>query len=190
MEAGPGARLWATALANLVPHRRFMEPTGRSLRMSFPQASLDASEVEWHVPDVWNAFERNRARAYGLAQATMVAYENLLIAFDLYRQGGPDAKVSTPYRLPKDFRVGAGFWGGGRGYVSHHVELDDQVIQGYQIVGPSTFNASPADPFRNAGPMEAAVGATPLLSSAQPEQYIDVLRAIRSFDACMTCASH
>jgi hydrogenase large subunit len=190
METGPSARLWATALADRMPHRRFMDPTGRSLRMSMPQASLPATELEWHVPQVWNAFERNRARAYGLAQSTLVAYENLLIGYDLYRQGGPDSKVSTPFRLPTDFRVGAGFWGGGRGYISHHVELDDQVIQSYQIIGPSTFNASPMDPFRNPGPMEAAVAATPLLSSAQPEHYLDVLRAIRSFDGCMTCAAH
>lgn len=190
MEAGPSARLWATALANVMPHRRFMEPTGRSLRMSMPQASLPAADLEWHVPDVWNAFERNRARAYGMAQSTLVAYESLLIGFDLYRQGGADAKVATPYRLPKDFRVGVGFWGGGRGYVSHHVEIDDQVIQGYQIVGPSTFNASPMDPFRNPGPMEYAAAATPLLSSANPGRYIDMLRAIRSFDGCMTCAAH
>jgi hydrogenase large subunit len=189
MEAGPGARLWATALADRMPHRQFIEPTGRSVRLSMPQASLPAAELEWHVPQIWNALERNRARAYGLAYSTMVAYENLLIQYDLHRKGGPDAKVSTPYRLPKDFRVGAGFWGSPRGYVSHHVELDDQVIQSHQIVGPSTFNASPLDGSRNPGPMELAVASTPLLSTAQPERYIDVLRAIRSFDGC-NCASH
>ena len=190
VETGPGARLMATALANRMPHRQYIEPTGSSIRMAMPQASLPAAELEWHVPQTWNALERNRARAYELAFSTLVAYENLLMGFDLYRKGGPDAKPATPYRLPKDFRVGAGFWGSGRGCVSHHVEIDDQTIQSYQIIGPSTFNHSPMDGSRNPGPMEEAVASTPLLSTAQPERCIDVLRAIRSFDGCMFCASH
>jgi len=34
------------------------------------------------------------------------------------------------------------------------------------------------------------VMATPLLSTASPERCIDVLRTIRSFDPCMSCATH
>jgi Ni,Fe-hydrogenase I large subunit len=37
--------------------------------------------------------------------------------------------------------------------------------------------------------MEEAVAGTPLLSSPGDESYIDVLRAIRSFDPCMACAT-
>ena len=173
-----------------MPNRQYIEPTGNSVRLAMPQASLPAAELEWHVPQTWNALERNRARAYELAFSAMVAYENLLIGYDLYRKGGPDAKPATPFRLPKDFRVGAGFWGGGRGCVSHHVEIDDQTIQSHQIIGPSTFNHSPMDGSRRPGPMEEAVAGTPLLSTARREECIDVLRAIRSFDGCMFCASH
>ena len=190
METGAYARLWMTAIADKLPHRGFTEPTGHSLRLAIPQAQLPATVLEWRVPEHWGALERNRAQAYALAHSALVAYESVLEAYDLLRKGGPDAKVSTHYTIPKDSRVGVGFWGGARGYVSHHLEISSRVIQNYQILGPSTFAASPRDGSGTPGPIEQAVAATPLLSSAHPESCIDVLRAIRSFDPCLPCATH
>ncbi len=190
METGAYARLWTTALADKLPHREFMEPTGHSLRLSIPQGALPATELEWRAPQRWGALERNRAQAYALAHSAIVAYESLLIALDLLRKGGPDAGVFTHYKIPKDSRQGTGLWGGARGYLSHHMTLEDRVIESYQIVAPSTFTMSPRDAQGTPGPCEAAVIATPLLSTAQPERLIDVLRTIRSFDPCMSCATH
>ena len=190
METGAYARLWMTAIADKLPHRGFTEPTGHSLRLAIPQAQLPATVLEWRVPEHWGALERNRAQAYALAHSALVAYESLLLGLDLMRKGGPDAGVFTHYKIPKDLRHGTGLWGGSRGYLSHHVTLEDRVIQRYQIVAPSTFTMSPRDAFGNSGPCEAAVVATPLLSTAHPERCIDVLRTIRSFDPCMSCATH
>ena len=190
METGAYARLWMTALGDKLPHRTFAEPTGHSLRLAMPQGGLPATELEWHAPERWGALERNRAQAYALAQSALVAYESLVMGLDLMRKGGPDAGVFTHYEIPKQVRHGTGLWGGARGYLSHHVTLEDRVIQSYQILAPSTFTMSPRDAFRNPGPCEAAVVATPLLSTAQPERCIDVLRTIRSFDPCMSCATH
>lgn len=190
METGAYARLWMTALADKLPHRGFVEPTGRSLRLAMPQGALPATELEWWAPERWGALERNRAQAYALAHSALVAYESLVMALDLQRKGGPDAGVFTHYKIPKDARRGTGLWGGGRGYLSHHVTLEDRVMQNYQIVAPSTFTMSPRDDFGNPGPCEGAVAATPLLSTASPERCIDVLRTIRSFDPCMSCATH
>lgn len=190
METGAQARMWATALAVNQPNGSFIEPTGRSLRMSVPKAEMPASVLEWHVPQRWNALERNRARAYALAQAVLVAYETVIIGLDLARRGGPNTKIFAPYKIPRDSVLGIGYWGGARGYVSHHVHIDDRVIENYQIVGPSTFSGSPRDAAGKPGPCEAAVMATPLVSSDPSRQGIDVLRAIRSLDLCMYCASH
>ena len=190
METGASARMWITALAAKPSDSRFVESTGHSLRMSMPQAELLAGGVEWEVPESWNALERHRARAHSLIHSTLVAYENILLGLDLTRRGGPDAHVFTEYKIPKDFSVGVGFWGGARGAISHHMAIEGRVIQSYQIIGPSTFTASPADASGNPGPCEAAVLATPLLSTEQPERCLDVLRAIRSFDPCMVCATH
>ncbi len=190
METGAYARLWTTALADKLPHRDFVEPTGHSLRLKVPQGALPATELEWHAPAQWGALERNRATAYAMAHSAVVAYENLVIGLDLMRKGGPDSGVFTHYRIPKDARRGTGLWGGARGQLSHHLTLENRVISRYQIVAPSTFTMSPRDASGTPGPCEAAVMATPLLSTAQPERLIDVLRAIRSFDPCMSCATH
>jgi hydrogenase large subunit len=191
METGPYSRLWANALAKDYSHLNYIEPTGHSLRLHVPQAELPASTLEWHIPERWGAFERNRGRAYSIVYTTLIAYENLLLGLDLMRKG--ETKTSTTYKIPKDQRLGAGFWGAGRGYLTHHAVIDDGVIDNYQIVTPSTWMASPRDPFGNPGPYEEAVAATPLLENYEkPEDFkgIDVLRAIRSFDPCMPCTTH
>jgi len=190
METGPGARLAITAMAGKLPHRSFIEPTGSGVRLGMPKAELPASELQWSLPASWNALERNRARAYALAYSTLVAYENLVIGYDLQRRGGPPARVFTHYEIPKDRSVGVGFWGASRGYLSHHLEIDARVITNYQIVAPSTFTCSPKDGAGKHGPIEQAVLTTPLLHPDHPERYIDVLRTIRSFDPCLSCASH
>jgi hydrogenase large subunit len=189
METGAGARLWITALAGRLPRRGFQDPTGRGMRFGIPSAEMPQSEREWHVPDRWNALERNRARAYGLVQSTLAAYENIVVAFDLARIGGPEAGVFTHYKVPTDHVIGCGYWGGGRGYISHHVESDSKVIRNYQILSPSTFSAGPRAAGQ-ASPLEQAIMATPSLATQGHDRHIDVLRAIRSFDLCMSCASH
>ncbi|MBW3653730.1 MAG: nickel-dependent hydrogenase large subunit, partial [Actinobacteria bacterium] len=152
METGAQARMWATALAAEEPSGSFVESTGRSLRMSIPKAEMAASVLEWQIPRRWNAFERNRARAYALAQATLAAYENVVIGLDLVRRGGPNARIFNSYKIPKDGVTGAGYWGGARGYVSHYVQIAGRVIENYQIVGPSTFSGSPRDGAGKPGP--------------------------------------
>jgi hydrogenase large subunit len=191
METGPYSRMWMTAVSKKLPHQRFIEPTGNSLKLAVPHGEHPAAELEWTIPEVWGAFERNRARAYSMAYTALIAYDNLLIGLDLMRKG--ETQVSVPFKVPKDFRVGVGFWGAGRGYLTHHLVMDKGVIENYQILTPSTWMASPKDPFGNPGPYEEAVAATPLLENFErPEDYkgIDILRTIRSFDPCMPCTTH
>ncbi len=195
METGAYSRIWALAQAGTKDWRGsdFLEPTGHSLKINLPKASLPGGEIEWKIPETWGAFERNRGRAYCILYTAAIAYDNLMLAYDLLRKGGPDAKMSTSYKVPKDFRMGVGLWSAGRGYLTHHMTMDNQVIENYQILTPSTFMASPKDPFGNPGPYEEAVSATPLLENYEkPEDFkgIDVLRAIRSFDPCMPCTTH
>src|SRR5215210_6238239 len=191
METGAYSRIYAHALASDYTHPEFLDPTGSSLRIDVPKAALPGGEVEWRIPETWGAFERNRGRAYCILYSAVIAYENLLIGLDLMRKG--ETAMSVPYEVPKDFRIGAGFWGAGRGYLTHHVVMDKGVIENYQIVTPSTWMASPKDPWGNPGPYEEAVHATPLLENFEkPEHFkgIDILRAIRSFDPCMPCTTH
>jgi len=71
--------------------------------------------------------------------------------------------------------------------------VKDGLIDNYQILTPSTFNAAPRTPWGAPGPYEEAVLNTPVLEKfgkVEDYQGIDILRAIRSFDPCMPCTTH
>jgi hydrogenase large subunit len=192
MEAGCYARLWNTAVAQKLPANPFIESTGRSLKVRVPKGALPEMELEWQVPGIWNAFERNRARAHCVAFTAMVAMNNWMAAMALMKNG--DTRTATPFEIPRTGEQrGVGFWGAGRGYLTHHLVLDRGAVTNYQIVTPSTWNASPTDRWGQPGPYEEAVMNTPLLEETRdPAAFrgIDVLRAIRSFDPCMPCTTH
>ena len=191
MDAEAGARLWNTALAQKLPENDYIFPTGHSLKFLVPEGKLPEMELEWHVPDVWNAFERNRSRAYSVAYTSLVALNVWLQASDLMKRG--ETAVSTKFEIPKrGQRQGVGFWGAGRGYLTHHVVLDGGVVTNYQIITPSTINASPRDPWDTPGMYEIAVLNTPVIEQIEGNSFtgIDILRAIRSFDPCMPCTTH
>lgn len=192
MEAGAYTRMYMTAKAQKMPESKFIESTGKSLKILVPGRNLPERTLEWKIPEKWNAFERNRARAYCIPYSAMVAMENWMLAQSLLREG--KTKVSTPYKIPKKgTHIGFGAWGAGRGFLTHHLIIEKGVIGNYQIITPSTLNAAPRTPWGAEGPYEEAVLNTPLLEQFdKPEDYkgIDILRAIRSFDPCMPCTTH
>ena len=191
LEAGAYARMWTTASSQKIPKNPYIETTGTSMKMVLPASRLPEMTVEWVIPKELNAIERNRARAYAQAYTTLVALNNLVAAYDLMKQG--NTAVSTEFHIPKDHRMGVGFWGAGRGFLSHHLEMENGALLNYQICTPSTINASPRDPFGQRGPYEEAVMNTPITEEfASEAEYkgADILRTIRSFDPCMPCTTH
>jgi hydrogenase large subunit len=191
VEAGAYARIWTTTAANKLPENPYIQTDGRTIRLAVPRGRLPAMTLEWTVPEANNAIERNRARAFSQPYTALVALANLEIAFDLLKRG--ETEVARPYTVPKDHRIGVGFWGAGRGYLAHHLTMDGGAITNYQICTPSTLNASPRDPWGQPGPYEEAVLNTPILEEfSSPDEYkgIDILRTIRSFDPCMPCTTH
>jgi hydrogenase large subunit len=189
MESGPLARQWITAIAGQL-RNEFIRAAPGGLEIELPKGQLPATTLRWQIPARLNALERNRARAYHVAYCGMVAYTFLLKAFEYLRLG--KAAMSTPYTVPRE-AIGVGFWEAGRGALAHHVVMENGRIANYQIVTPSTWMASPRDPFGVPGPYEEAVRNTPLLEEfTRPEDFtgIDILRTIRSFDPCMPCTVH
>jgi len=197
VEAGCYSRLLMTAKAQKIPASDFISATGSSMRFLVPKGESGEREVEWHVPDRWNAFERNRGRAYHYLFSQLVGLESLFEAYKLFQQGERRVAALNPEELekaiPKDERVAVGWWGAGRGWLTHHLVMDKGKITNYQIVTPSTINASPRDPWGQPGPYEEAVMNTPIIEDvADPAGFtsIDMLRGIRSFDPCMPCTTH
>lgn len=190
METGVYGRMWTTAMAQKMKQNDFIEPTGDGLRMLMPKFELPEMMLEWKIPKQINAIERNRARAYGVAFTAAITMNMLLEGFDLWRRG--ETKAWTKFTIPKGEIVSVGYTEAGRGYLSHHMQMDKGRIVNYQINTPSTWNASPQDPFGNPGAYEEAIIGTPLLETTKDDELkgIDVLRAIRSFDPCMPCTTH
>jgi len=74
-----------------------------------------------------------------------------------------------------------------RGALGHWVVIKDGKIENYQAVVPSTWNASPRDYKGRMGAYESALIGTKV---ADPDQPLEILRTIHSFDPCIACAVH
>ncbi len=82
---------------------------------------------------------------------------------------------------------GAGLHEAPRGALGHWVHIKGGEIANYQCVVPSTWNAGPRDAHGQRGPYEEALVGNPV---ADPEQPIEILRTVHSFDPCMACGVH
>jgi hydrogenase large subunit len=91
-----------------------------------------------------------------------------------------------PVTWPADTK-GVGYGEAPRGALGHWLHIKDTKIANYQAIVPTTWNASPRDAEGNIGAYEAALLGTPM---ANPEQPLEILRTIHSFDPCLACASH
>jgi hydrogenase large subunit len=191
MECCPHARLWITALAEEVDNP-FIRPTGDGIEFDLPEAELEEMTLRWDVPDRLNAAERLRGKAYALAHHALVCYTGFIEALELLKDG-KDA-VHNEFSIPNSgTHRGVGFWEAGRGFLTHHLTIEDGVIDNYQIVTPSTWNSSPTGPFGQSGPFEVGAKNTPILEDFESEEdfsAIDILRGVRSFDPCMPCTVH
>ena len=74
-----------------------------------------------------------------------------------------------------------------RGALAHWIVIKDKKIDNYQLVVPSTWNASPRDNKGQLSSYESALIGTPVNN---PEQPLEILRTIHSFDPCIACAVH
>jgi hydrogenase large subunit len=97
-----------------------------------------------------------------------------------------DRSKWDPEQWPAEAK-GVGMSEAPRGALAHWIVIKDQKIDNYQLVVPSTWNASPRDAKGQMSAYEAALIGTPI---ANPDQPIEVLRTIHSFDPCIACAVH
>jgi len=79
-----------------------------------------------------------------------------------------------------------------RGAVAHYAHIQDKKIVNYQMVVPTTWNASPRDPKGQLSAFEASVIGTPVqgMAADSGEMALNIVRTLHSFDPCMACAVH
>ncbi len=82
---------------------------------------------------------------------------------------------------------GVGFHEAPRGTLSHWIVIENGKIRNYQAVVPSTWLSCPRGANDEPGYYERCLIGTPV---ANPEQPLELLRTIHSFDPCMACAVH
>jgi hydrogenase large subunit len=97
------------------------------------------------------------------------------------------AKLANPSSLPD--KVGFGFTEAPRGALGHWVKINRTtgMIDQYQCVVASQWNAGPRDQAGNPGPYEQSLVGHKLVDTKRP---LEVLRTIHSFDPCIGCAVH
>ena len=113
-------------------------------------------------------------------------YNNLLANLKAGDENVADTKHWKPESWKPESR-GFGFTEAPRGSLCHWIHIKDAKIENYQIVVPSTWNASPRDAKGQHGAYESALIGTPM---ADPKRPVEILRTIHSFDPCLACASH
>ncbi|WP_299804749.1 nickel-dependent hydrogenase large subunit [uncultured Shewanella sp.] len=74
-----------------------------------------------------------------------------------------------------------------RGMLSHWIRIKGGLVENYQAVVPTTWNAGPVDAQGKMGPYEASLIGLKLEDPTKP---LEVIRIIHSFDPCMACAVH
>jgi hydrogenase large subunit len=82
---------------------------------------------------------------------------------------------------------GVGMTEAPRGALAHWIVIKEGKIDNYQLVVPSTWNASPRDAKGQRSAYEEALIGTPIENVEQP---LEILRTIHSFDPCIACAVH
>jgi hydrogenase large subunit len=116
----------------------------------------------------------------------MAEYEHLIANLKAGDSATADTSRWEHSSWPAEAK-GYGFTEAPRGALAHWIHIKDAKIENYQIVVPSTWNASPKDGKGQHGAYEAALLNTPM---ADPKRPLEILRTIHSFDPCLACASH
>jgi hydrogenase large subunit len=141
------------------------------------------------VTALFSTLGRTAARGLETQLAVQWSQEFYNMLIDNIKNG--DSRLSTDYMWnPSDWpeeAKGVGMTEAPRGALAHWIVIKDKKIDNYQLVVPSTWNASPRDVKGQMSAYEASLIGTPV---SDPEQPLELLRTIHSFDPCLACAVH
>lgn len=90
------------------------------------------------------------------------------------------------YDIPEK-AYGVGLIDTTRGALGHWIEIENKVIKHYNIITPTVWNLSPKDDLNYPGTIERALIGSSIKNIKEP---IEIGRIVRSFDPCVSCATH
>lgn len=176
MEVGPLARVLMLYASG---HEQTRELVGMTL-----------SKLEIPVDALFSTLGRTAARTLEtkiIADAMQGWYDQLISNIKAGDTRTFNEVLWEPSSWPEQAQ-GVGFMEAPRGGLAHWIVIEDERIKNYQAVVPSTWNAGPRDSAGQPGAYEAALADNHTLHD--PEQPIEILRTIHSFDPCIACAVH
>lgn len=97
----------------------------------------------------------------------------------------PGVPLQQAWELP-DQATGVGLVDTTRGALGHWLKLENRLLSFYQIITPSAWDFSTRDTKQHGTAEQALLGT----EIRNPEQPIELGRILRSFDPCMSCATH
>lgn len=175
MEVGPLARY---VVGYVQGHEEIKEQVDSTLRaLGVPLGAL------------FSTLGRTAARALEAQWAArkQVYFMDKLIATI---KAGDSSTANTEKWDPKSWPAevkGVGFTEAPRGALGHWIRIKNGRIENYQCVVPTTWNGSPRDHAGNIGAFEASLMDTKV---ERPEEPVEILRTIHSFDPCLACSTH
>lgn len=118
-----------------------------------------------------------------------VISDNIFTAFDnLIENLKVDESTCAPYVIDSKKEYKGRYIGNvPRGMLSHWCRIKDGVIENWQAVVPSTWNASPKDAKGMGGSYEQCLIGLKIADVTQP---LEIIRKIHSYDPCIACAVH
>jgi hydrogenase large subunit len=177
MQVGPLAQVLAGLAQNHEPTVRWAQKT---LATAGKIAGTTLTPAVLH-----STLGRHAARMIRTAVIAELAQKHWTLLAENIGKG--DVAIFNEPVFPKGEQQGFGFHEAPRGTLSHWVVIENGAIKNYQAVVPSTWNAGPRDAKEQPGPYEASLVGNPV---ANPEQPLEVLRTVHSFDPCIACAIH
>ncbi|HCP80110.1 MAG TPA: hydrogenase 1 large subunit [Octadecabacter sp.] len=147
------------------------------------------SALDVPVDALFSTLGRTAARAL---EAEWAAEQQLYFLDKLIAniKNGDTATANTtsfdPSTWPSEVQ-GVGFTEAPRGALGHWLKIKDTKIENYQCVVPTTWNGSPRDNEGNIGAFEASLMNTFV---EVPEEPVEILRTLHSFDPCLACSTH
>lgn len=121
-------------------------------------------------------------------EAVIIA-DNIFRAFNnLVENLKVDESTCAPYVIDKNKEYKGRYIGNvPRGMLSHWCRIKNGVIENWQAVVPSTWNASPKDAQGDGGSYEECLIGLKITDVTQP---LEIIRKIHSYDPCIACAVH
>lgn len=173
METGPIARILISYLKNDTAINSFVDEFLKDTSLS--------------LEDLNCTIGRNCARAIEsqyICEYVFKLLSNLIQNIKYY-----DTNTFTSYvfsDLKKDTK-GSQFLEVPRGVLLHSLSIKDAKIKNYQVIAPTTWNATPKNYDGKRGAYEEALVGIKVEDVTKP---IEVLKVLHSFDPCLACAVH